>query len=108
MQWERALAGISRAQSVDETAITQKLDPVPRRDRWLVRSEMVWNRWGQPAYEADPRRDLDVMAAMVEARYKLWPGLYVAGLPRCRLFVDGRSERFERLLSDQLTPADLA
>ena len=49
------------------------------RDRWLVRSELVWNRWGQPAYEADPKRDLDVMGAMVEARYKLWPGLYVAG-----------------------------
>ena len=49
------------------------------RSRWLVRSELVWNRWGQPAYEPDPKRDLDAMGAMVEARYKLWPGLYVAG-----------------------------
>jgi hypothetical protein len=49
------------------------------RDRWLVRSELVWNRWGQPAYDADPKRDLDATGVMVEARYKLWPGLYAAG-----------------------------
>ena len=49
------------------------------RDRWLVRGEVVWNRWGQPAYEGDPMRDLDAIGSMVEARYKLWPGLYAAG-----------------------------
>jgi hypothetical protein len=32
---------------------------------------------------------------------------YVAGLPRCRTFVGGDPERFERLLTEQLTPADL-
>jgi hypothetical protein len=49
------------------------------RDRWLVRSELVWNRWGQPAFDGDPTRNLDASAAMLEARYKLWPGLYAAG-----------------------------
>ncbi len=49
------------------------------RDRWLLRSEFVWNRWGQPAFEGDPIRDLDATASMLEARYKLWPGLYAAG-----------------------------
>jgi tetratricopeptide (TPR) repeat protein len=39
MPWERAFAGIFRAESVDETAITLKLCPLPRRsrDRWLAR-----------------------------------------------------------------------
>jgi hypothetical protein len=33
---------------------------------------------------------------------------YVAGLPLCRAFVGGDPHRFERLLTEQLTPADLA
>jgi hypothetical protein len=32
---------------------------------------------------------------------------YVAGLPRCRGFVGGDPARFERLLTEQFTPADL-
>jgi hypothetical protein len=48
------------------------------RDRWLVRGEAVWNRWDQPAYDDSATRDLDALAAMIEARYKLWPGTYVA------------------------------
>jgi len=32
---------------------------------------------------------------------------YVEGLPLCRNFVSGRSDRFERLLSEQLIPSDL-
>lgn len=49
------------------------------RDRWLVRGEIVWNRWGQPAFEGAPTRPLDARASMVEARYTLAPGLYLAG-----------------------------
>ncbi len=49
------------------------------RDRWLVRSELVWNRWGQPAFDGDPIRDLDATAGLLEGRYKLWPGIYAAG-----------------------------
>ncbi len=49
------------------------------RDRWLIRGEAVWNRWEQPAFGAQAVRDLSVTAAMVEARYKLWPGVYAAG-----------------------------
>jgi len=33
---------------------------------------------------------------------------YVEGLPLCRRFVGGDPSRFDRLLSEQLTPADLA
>jgi hypothetical protein len=32
---------------------------------------------------------------------------YVEGLPLCRSFVNGDPARFERLLSEQLTPQDL-
>ena len=49
------------------------------RDQWLVRGEFVWNRWGQPAFEGDSMRPLDARASMVEARYTIVPGLYVAG-----------------------------
>lgn len=49
------------------------------RDRWLVRGEVVWNRWGQPAYDGDPTRHLGATGAMLEAKYKLWPGVYAAG-----------------------------
>lgn len=48
------------------------------RDRWLVRSEVVWNRWQQPAYEGTPVRDLDALAALIEGRYRIWPGVYAA------------------------------
>ena len=48
------------------------------RDRWLVRGEVIWNRWNQPAFAGDAVRPLDVRASMVEARYTVVPGLYVA------------------------------
>ena len=49
------------------------------RDRWVVRGEMIWNRWAQPAFEGAPVRPLDARASMIEARYTLWPGVYAAG-----------------------------
>jgi hypothetical protein len=33
---------------------------------------------------------------------------YVEGLPLCRQFVDGDPARFERLITEQLTPDQLA
>ena len=32
---------------------------------------------------------------------------YVEGMPRCRAFVGGDPSRFERLITEQLLPADL-
>ncbi len=49
------------------------------RDRWLVRGELLWNRWEQPAFGGAPARPLDTRASMLEVRYTLVPGLYVAG-----------------------------
>lgn len=48
------------------------------RDQWIVRAEVLRNRWEQPAFGAATSRDLDATAAYVEGRYKLWPGVYVA------------------------------
>lgn len=49
------------------------------RDQWIVRAEVLHNRWEQPAFGATTSRDLGATAAYVEGRYKLRPGLYVAG-----------------------------
>jgi hypothetical protein len=48
------------------------------RDRWIVRAEVLHNRWEQPAFGAVTSRELVATAAYVEARYRLRPGLYVA------------------------------
>ncbi len=49
------------------------------RDRWLVRAEWVANRWEQPSLDASVVRPLDARATMVEAKYTIVPGVYVAG-----------------------------
>jgi hypothetical protein len=47
---------------------------------WIVRAEAVGSRWRLPAIEETRIEDpLDALALYVEARYKLRPGLYVAG-----------------------------
>lgn len=48
------------------------------RDQWIVRAEILRNRWDQPAFGPLTSRDLDATAAFVEGRYRLGPGLYVA------------------------------
>jgi hypothetical protein len=50
------------------------------RDHWLVRVEGVLSSWRLPVVAA-PLRDqpLRAVALTTEARYKLRPGLYVAG-----------------------------
>ena len=46
------------------------------RDYWLVRAEALWSRWDLPAPITSPVR---ARAMWVEGRYKILPGLYVAG-----------------------------
>ena len=48
------------------------------RDRWLLRGEVLWNRWAQPATGTDPVRRLGARGAMVEGRYTIVPGVYIA------------------------------
>jgi hypothetical protein len=49
------------------------------RGYWLVRAEGVWSSWGLPALP-DPGlgRSLHSRGLMIEGRYKIRPGLYVA------------------------------
>ena len=44
---------------------------------------------------------------LVHPTWRAYLTCYVEGLPLCRNFVDGDASRFERLLSEQLTPSDL-
>jgi len=47
---------------------------------WILRAEAVWSRWNLPAIDATRIEDpLDALGAYAEVRYKLRPGLYLAG-----------------------------
>jgi hypothetical protein len=45
---------------------------------------------------------------LVDPTWRAYISCYVEGLPLCRAFVAGDPARFERLLTEQLVPADLA
>jgi hypothetical protein len=44
----------------------------------------------------------------LDPTWRAYISCYVEGLPLCRSFVDGDASRFERLLTEQLLPSDLA
>jgi hypothetical protein len=44
---------------------------------------------------------------LTDPTWRAYMTCYVEGLPRCRAFVDGDAARFERLISEQMIPADL-
>ncbi len=54
--------------------------------------------------EARARKSVEFL---MDPTWRTYISCYVEGLPACRRFVQGRPERFARLLSEQLTPADL-
>ncbi|MCU1371959.1 MAG: hypothetical protein JWO77_3153 [Ilumatobacteraceae bacterium] len=47
------------------------------------------------------------VAFLTHPTWRAYIFCYVAGLPACRTFVGGDPDRFERLLAEQFTPADL-
>ena len=61
-------------------------------------------RWGLLAHD----RAVKSVAFLTHPTWRAYIFCYVAGLPLCRTFVDGDPARFERLLTEQLVPADLA
>lgn len=61
-------------------------------------------RWGLVSHE----RATKSIAFLTHPTWRSYIFCYVAGLPLCRSFVGGDPARFERLLTEQLTPADLA
>lgn len=46
---------------------------------WILRAEAVWSGWDIPPIAGTTKRRLDALGLMLEARYKLAPGLYIAG-----------------------------
>jgi len=47
---------------------------------WILRAEAVWSRWRLPALDETRIEDpLDALGLYAEARYKLRPGVYLAG-----------------------------
>lgn len=66
------LPGDRKASHYDQAALGA--DAEYSRDHWLVRSELVLNRWRLPfAATAPDGVDLDALAVWVEGRYKLTP-----------------------------------
>ena len=50
------------------------MDAEYSRDHWMLRGELIWNRWQVPTLS----RTLDATSAFVEGRYKISPGVFVA------------------------------
>jgi hypothetical protein len=53
------------------------------------------------------RRAEQAVRFLTDPTWRAYISTYVEGLPRCRAFVGGDPARFERLLTEQLTPDDL-
>lgn len=60
-------------------------------------------RWGLLAHE----RAVKSISFLTHPTWRAYIFCYVAGAPMCRSFVAGDPARFERLLTEQLVPADL-
>ncbi len=67
----------------------------------VVTDEMA--RWGLLSHE----RAAKAVEFLTHPTWRAYLTCYVEGLPLCRSFVDGDPGRFERLLSEQLTPDEL-
>jgi hypothetical protein len=71
-------AALSRVQlASDDVRSSQQavgLDTELSRDYWLLRSELIWNRWQVPTIA----HDLDAFSGFVEGLYKIRPGFFAA------------------------------
>jgi hypothetical protein len=56
----------------------------------------------------DAKRARQAVRFLTDETWRAYISCYVEGLPLCRRFTAGQPARFERLLSEQLLPADLA
>jgi hypothetical protein len=86
-----------------ESTVAGHLRPLGiRYDAEVVAAEVA--RWG--LLPAD--RAAKVVEFLTHPTWRAYLTCYVEGLPLCRDFVGGDPERFDRLLSEQLTPGALA
>lgn len=72
-----------------------------RADPDVVASEVV--RWGL----LDERRARKLVEFLLHPTWRAYVTCYVEGLPLCRQWVQASPKRFERLLSEQMTPDQL-
>ncbi len=47
--------------------------------RFLGRTELIWSQWTLPMPQVRQQRRLDAMSLLAEARYRIFPGLHIAG-----------------------------
>lgn len=97
------VAGVRRAGEV--------LGSVRANAAWMLHQE------GRPVDEVEryldrwallgPTRAAKAVEFLTDPTWRAYTSCYVEGLPRCRRFVAGDPARFERLLTEQLVPADL-
>jgi hypothetical protein len=64
--------------------------------------------WAERWLLLDRERASKSVDFMLDPTWRAYISCYVEGLPLCRSFVAGDPARFERLLTEQLLPADLA
>jgi hypothetical protein len=64
--------------------------------------------WAERWLLLDPKRAAKSVDFMLDPTWRAYISCYVEGLPLCRTFVAGDPVRFERLLTEQLLPSDLA
>lgn len=64
--------------------------------------------WAQRWLLLDAKRAAKSVEFLMDPTWRAYISCYVEGLPLCRSFVGGDLARFERLITEQLLPADLA
>jgi hypothetical protein len=64
--------------------------------------------WAERWLLLDRPRAAKSVDFLLDPTWRAYISCYVEGLPLCRSFVDGDAGRFERLLTEQLLPSDLA
>lgn len=91
---------------------SESMDAVRSNAAWLLHEDGAeiddvveyLERWGLlPRQRAEKAVEF-----LTSPTWRAYISCYVEGLPLCRSWVDGDVTRFSRLLSEQLTPADLA
>ena len=72
---DAALAAVTlRAGSTRSQQQALGIDVEYSRDYWMLRGEMIWNRWQVPTLS----QSLDATSAFLEGRYKVSPAVFVA------------------------------
>ena len=64
-----------------EDAVQQAIgvDAEYSEGRFLGRTELIWSQWAVPIPQVRQQPRLDAMSLMAEARYRIFPGIHIAG-----------------------------